>query len=70
MSLDYLMSTKKSPEFRHRAPKLSEPRERVLVYLSKSELNEIDQIAQQTNRSRSSIIGERYSKGKAQEQQL
>ncbi|MBF7687719.1 hypothetical protein [Acinetobacter rathckeae] len=63
------MSIKKSPEFLTRAPKLSEPRERVVFYLSKSELREIEQIAQQTNRSRSSIIGERYSKGKAQEQQ-
>ncbi|MCU4483656.1 ribbon-helix-helix domain-containing protein [Acinetobacter ursingii] len=62
------MSTQKSPQYQTRAPKLSEPRERVLVYLPKSEIAELDQLAQQTNRSRSSIIGERYSAGKAQEQ--
>ncbi|MDG9860982.1 ribbon-helix-helix domain-containing protein [Acinetobacter ursingii] len=62
------MSTQKSPQYQSRAPKLSEPRERVLVYLPKSEIEELDQLAKQTNRSRSSIIGERYTAGKAQEQ--
>ncbi|MFW1924797.1 ribbon-helix-helix protein, CopG family [Acinetobacter ursingii] len=62
------MSTQKSPQYQSRAPKLSERRERVIVYLPQSEVNEIDQLAEQTNRSRSSIIGERYSAGKAQEQ--
>lgn len=61
------MSTEKSPLYQSRAPKLTEPRERVVLYLPKSEVLALDDLARKTNRSRSSIIGERYNAGKAQE---
>ncbi|MEB3755095.1 hypothetical protein [Acinetobacter sp. MD2(2019)] len=63
------MSKQISPQYQTRAPKLAEPRVRVMVYLPQTDIDELDLIAQKTNRSRSSIIGERYSAGKAQEQQ-
>ena len=62
------MSTEKTPLFVSRAPKLDEPRKRVIIYLPLSEFEEIQELAKKSNRSKSSIAGERYSAGKAQEQ--
>ncbi len=59
------MSTEKAPQYRTRAPKQLQPRERIVIYLPKSEVTELDQLAERTSRSRSSIITERYNAGKA-----
>lgn len=61
------MSTEKTPRHSTRAPKLDEPRKSVIIYMPLSEFKEIDQLAKATNRSKSSIAGERYKAGKAQE---
>jgi len=62
------MSTEKTPYYhRTRASKQDQPRERVVLYLPRNEVIELDALAEKTNRSRSSIIGERYNVGKAQE---
>lgn len=61
------MSTEKTPLYCTRAPKLDEPRKSVIIYLPLSEFNEITNLAKATNRSKSSIAGERYNAGKAQE---
>ncbi|WP_336032956.1 CopG family transcriptional regulator [Acinetobacter bereziniae] len=59
------MSTEKTPLIISRAPKLNAPREeRIAIYLPQDEVAEIDSLATKTNRSRSSIIGERYFLGK------
>lgn len=62
------MSTEKTSLFMTRAPKLNEPRKSVIIYLPLSEFEEIQELAKKSNRSKSSIAGERYSAGKAQEQ--
>lgn len=61
------MSTEKTSldTTRTRAPKLDEPRKSVIIYLPLSEFNEINDLAKKTNRSKSSIAGERYNAGKA-----
>ncbi|WP_336142789.1 hypothetical protein [Acinetobacter sp. 102] len=61
------MSTEKTPPYLTRAPKLEEPRKSVIIYLPLNEYNEITGLAKATNRSKSSIAGERYNVGKAQE---
>ncbi|WP_038343026.1 hypothetical protein [Acinetobacter sp. A47] len=64
------MSTEKTPPILSRAPKLDEPRKQVAFYLPKSEVSKIDAEVKKTNRSRSSIIGERYYLGlQVQEQE-
>ncbi|EPF77269.1 hypothetical protein GCM10025882_15540 [Acinetobacter gyllenbergii] len=61
------MSTEKTPLYLTRATKLDEPRKSVIIYLPLSEYNEITALAKTSGRSKSSIAGERYNVGKAQE---
>ncbi|ENU92521.1 hypothetical protein F971_01503 [Acinetobacter vivianii] len=64
------MSSEKTPQILSRAPKLDEPRRQVAFYLPKSEVDKIIAEMKRTNRSRSSIIGERYYLGlQAQEKE-
>jgi metal-responsive CopG/Arc/MetJ family transcriptional regulator len=58
------MSTLNSPQNRPRLKKTTGGRVRCIVYLPKDEVEAIDQIAQQTDVSRSSIIAQAYYLGK------
>ena len=61
------MSTEKSPQIRTRAPKQIQPRTRVAVYLTDSDIAELNELSKQTNRSRSSLVLEYYKSGKSKE---
>ena len=58
------MSTSNSPQNRPRAKKITGGRVPCIVYLPKDEVASIDQIAESTDTSRSSIIAQAYYAGK------